>query len=117
MVPTNPTKGISLGRKNEKIKRITTPEELEELKKLREIGLSRDIIMCRSNYTLTESVAEKIALFCNVPKSHVIEGKEVKSIYEVPLVFDKQKMGQIIMNRLELDGQPQVTKLNNFISP
>ena len=72
--------------------------------------------MCRSDYSLSDSVAEKIALFCNVPKDHVIEGKEVKSIYEVPLVFDKQKMGQIIMNRLELAGAPKVFKLNNFIS-
>ena len=95
---------------------LKTKPTQHSVMKLREIGLSPDIIMCRSNYTLTESVAGKIALFCNVPKSHVIEGKEVKSIYEVPLVFDKQKMGQIIMNRLELDGQPQVTKLNNFIS-
>ncbi|GIS71054.1 MAG: hypothetical protein CM1200mP10_06310 [Candidatus Neomarinimicrobiota bacterium] len=44
------------------------------------------------------------------------EGKEVKSIYEVPLVFDKQKLGQIIMNRLELSGQPQVSKLHDFIT-
>ena len=95
---------------------LKTKPTQHSVMKLREIGLSPDIIMCRSNYTLTESVAGKIALFCNVPKSHVIEGKEVKSIYEVPLVFDKQKMGQIIMNRLELDGQPQVAKLNNFIS-
>ena len=83
--------------------------------KLREIGLSPDIILCRSNYPLTKQVKEKIALFCNVGTTHVIEGKEVKSIYEVPLVFDKQKLGQIIMNRLELPGQPQVSKLNDFI--
>ena len=43
MVPTHPTKGISLGRKNEIIKRITTPEELEELKKLREIGKTMEL--------------------------------------------------------------------------
>ena len=101
---------------------IVASEELKtkptqhSVMKLREIGLSPDIIMCRSNYALTDPVAEKIALFCNVPKDHVIEGKEVKSIYEVPLVFDKQKMGQIIMNRLELVGAPKVYKLNNFIS-
>ena len=84
--------------------------------KLREIGLSPDVILCRSNYPLTKQVKEKIALFCNVATTHVIEGKEVKSIYEVPLVFDKQKLGQIIMNRLELTGQPQVTKLHDFIA-
>ncbi len=95
---------------------LKTKPTQHSVMKLREIGLSPDIIMCRSNYPLTNSVAEKIALFCNVPKDHVVEGKEVKSIYEVPLVFDKQKMGQIIMNRLELGGVPKVSKLHNFIS-
>ena len=95
---------------------LKTKPTQHSVMKLREIGLSPDIIMCRSNYSLTDSVAKKIALFCNVPKNHVIEGKEVKSIYEVPLVFDKQKMGQIIMNRLELGGAPKVSKLHNFIS-
>ena len=95
---------------------LKTKPTQHSVMKLREIGLSPDIIMCRSNYPLTNSVAEKIALFCNVPEDHVVEGKEVKSIYEVPLVFDKQKMGQIIMNRLELGGVPKVSKLHNFIS-
>ena len=119
---------VELGYHNHLIVHVTLVPYIqasEELKtkptqhsvmKLREIGLSPDIIMCRSSYSLSDSVAEKIALFCNVPKDHVIEGKEVKSIYEVPLVFDKQKMGQIIMNRLELTGAPKVFKLNNFIS-
>ena len=95
---------------------LKTKPTQHSVMKLREIGLSPDIIMCRSNYDLTESVAKKIALFCNVPKDHVIEGKEVKSIYEVPLVFDEQKMGQIIMNRLELTGSPKISRLRNFIS-
>ena len=95
---------------------LKTKPTQHSVMKLREIGLSPDIILCRSNYPLTKQVKEKIGLFCNVATSHVIEGKEVKSIYEVPLVFDKQKLGQIIMNRLELTGQPQVTKLNDFIA-
>ena len=95
---------------------LKTKPTQHSVMKLREIGLSPDIILCRSNYPLTKQVKEKIALFCNVATTHVIEGKEVKSIYEVPLVFDKQKLGQIIMNRLELTGQPQVTKLHDFIA-
>ena len=94
---------------------LKTKPTQHSVMKLREIGLSPDIILCRSNYPLTKQVKEKIALFCNVGTTHVIEGKEVKSIYEVPLVFDKQKLGQIIMNRLELPEQPQVSKLHDFI--
>ena len=95
---------------------LKTKPTQHSVMKLREIGLSPDVILCRSNYPLTKQVKEKIALFCNVATTHVIEGKEVKSIYEVPLVFDKQKLGQIIMNRLELTGKPQVTKLHDFIA-
>ena len=95
---------------------LKTKPTQHSVMKLREIGLSPDVILCRSNYPLTKQVKEKIALFCNVATTHVIEGKEVKSIYEVPLVFDKQKLGQIIMTRLELTGQPQVTKLHDFIA-
>ena len=94
---------------------LKTKPTQHSVMKLREIGLSPDVILCRSNYPLTKQVKEKIALFCNVATTHVIEGKEVKSIYEVPLVFDKQKLGQIIMDRLELTGKPQVTKLHDFI--
>lgn len=119
---------VEVGYRNHLIVHVTLVPYIqasEELKtkptqhsvmKLREIGLSPDIILCRSNYPLTKQVKEKIALFCNVSTNHVIEGKEVKSIYEVPLVFDKQKLGQIIMNRLELTGQPQVSKLYDFIT-
>ena len=95
---------------------LKTKPTQHSVMKLREIGLSPDVILCRSNYPLTKQVKEKIALFCNVATTHVIEGNEVKSIYEVPLFFDKQKLGQIIMNRLELTGQPQVTKLHDFIA-
>ena len=94
---------------------LKTKPTQHSVMKLREIGLSPDIILCRSNYPLTKQVKEKIALFCNVATTHVIEGKEVKSIYEVPLVFAKQKLGQIIMNRLELTGKPQISKLHDFI--
>ena len=65
---------------------LKTKPTQHSVMKLREIGLSPDIILCRSNYPLTKQVKEKIALFCNVATTHVIEGKEVKSIYEVPLL-------------------------------
>ena len=95
---------------------LKTKPTQHSVMKLREIGLSPDIILCRSNHPLTKQVKEKIALFCNVATTHVIEGKEVKSIYEVPLVFDKQNLGEIIMNRLELTGKSQVSKLHDFIA-
>ena len=83
--------------------------------KLREIGLSPDLILCRSEFPIEQSVRDKIALFCNVPPNHVIEGRDVSSIYEVPLAIYKQNAGQLIKDRLKIKKTPQLGTLKKFI--
>jgi len=83
--------------------------------KLREIGLSPDMILCRSEFPIEQSVRDKIALFCNVPPNHVIEGRDVSSIYEVPLVIYKQNAGRLIKDRLKINKTPQLGALRKFI--
>ncbi len=95
---------------------LKTKPTQHSVMKLREIGLSPDIIMCRSDYPITKSVREKIALFCNVPANHVIEGREVENIYEVPLVIHNQNIGGIITERLQLSKPIDISKLESFIS-
>ena len=83
--------------------------------KLREIGLSPDMILCRSEYKIDRSIRDKIALFCNVRSDHVFEGRDVESIYEVPLVMDEQNMGGLINDRLQLDKKPDLSLLKGFV--
>ena len=83
--------------------------------KLREIGLAPDMILCRSEYLIEQSVRDKIALFCNVRSDHVIEGRDVPSIYEVPLVMHEQNAGQLIKDRLKIDKVPKLKELRKFI--
>ena len=94
---------------------LKTKPTQHSVMKLREIGLTPDMILCRSEYKLTREVKQKIGLFGNVDPNHVIEGKEVKSIYEVPLNLYNQKVGEIIMERLELPGKVDVSYLETFI--
>jgi CTP synthase len=94
---------------------LKTKPTQHSVMKLREIGLSPDIILCRSEYKITKSVQEKIALFCNVPPSHVIEGHEVENIYEVPLILHEQKVGEIIAERLKLADHFEMSKLQRFM--
>ncbi len=94
---------------------LKTKPTQHSVMKLREIGLAPDIILCRSDYKITKSVRDKIALFCNVPPNHVIEGKEVKSIYEVPLTLHRQNVSRIIADRLKLPDKTNVDKLQRFI--
>ena len=83
--------------------------------KLREIGLAPDMILCRSEHFIDQSVREKIALFCNVRADHVIEGRDVPSIYEVPLAMHEQNAGHLIKERLKIEKTPKLNDLERFI--
>ena len=83
--------------------------------KLREIGLAADMILCRSEHLIDQSVREKIALFCNVRVDHVIEGRDVPSIYEVPLAMHEQNAGHLIKERLKIEKTPKLNDLERFI--
>jgi len=69
---------------------------------LREIGIIPDILICRTARPLSGSVKEKISLFCNVKKEAVIESADMESIYQVPLVFKKQILDEIILSHFKL---------------
>lgn len=83
--------------------------------KLREIGLTPDMILCRSEHPIEQPVRDKIALFCNVRSDHVIEGRDVPSIYEVPLAMHEQNAGQLINERLKIEKKPNLNDLKSFI--
>jgi len=69
---------------------------------LREIGIIPDVLVCRTEKPLSESAKDKISLFCNVKKEAVIESPDVASIYEIPLVFKKQILDEIILSHFKL---------------
>ncbi|MFQ6673469.1 MAG: CTP synthase [Fidelibacterota bacterium] len=119
---------LDLGQENCVIVQVTLlpyVQASEELKtkptqhsvmKLREIGLEPDIILCRTSYPMPQSVKDKISLFCNVPPTHVVEARDMESIYEVPLVFHHQGLGNIITQQFRMDGgPPDISKLELFV--
>ncbi|MEK6557363.1 MAG: CTP synthase, partial [Candidatus Margulisiibacteriota bacterium] len=72
------------------------------VKELRSIGIHPDIIVLRTERKLGENIKEKVALFCDVEKEAVIELRNVKSIYEVPLNIAKEKLDHIVIDYLHL---------------
>lgn len=76
------------------------------VQKMREIGIQPDVILCRSENPLSKEAREKIALFGNVSPEAVIEGRDVQSIYEVPLALEKEGLAKIIMRLLQLKEKP-----------
>ncbi|KAI9103287.1 CTP synthase N-terminus-domain-containing protein [Phlyctochytrium arcticum] len=69
---------------------------------LRGLGLSPDLVACRSSKPLDDDVKEKISMFCHVPKSHVMAVHDCKSVYHVPLLLDQQGMLDVLEKRLQL---------------
>ena len=70
---------------------------------LREIGIQPDVLICRTEKKLTKSIKEKIALFCNVDDDAVIEARDVRTIYEVPLMLKEQKIDEVICRYLRIE--------------
>ena len=94
---------------------LKTKPTQHSVMKLREIGLTPDFIFCRTQNKVTKDIREKLALFCNVQASHVIENRDVSSIYEVPLLLEEQNITKKICQRLGLKNKPSIDKLKNFI--
>jgi len=87
---------------------IRTAEEIKtkptqhSVGKLREIGIQPDILICRTEKSLSDDIKEKISLFCNVKKEAVIEAKDADTIYEVPIIFKGQGLDKIILKHFGL---------------
>jgi CTP synthase len=85
---------------------IKTKPTQHSVKELRAIGIQPDILLCRSEVPIPQEVKEKIGLFCNVPTQAVIEAIDVSSIYEVPLMFHRGGLDDLVVSMLRLDAGP-----------
>ena len=72
------------------------------VKELQGIGIQPDVIVCRSEHPLTTEIKDKIALFCNVPSSHVLQNLDVEYLYEAPLAMEKENLAQVVCESLHL---------------
>jgi CTP synthase len=84
---------------------IKTKPTQHSVNELRRIGIQPDIILCRSDYPISEGIRDKISLFCDVDRQAVIPLPTVPSIYEVPLVLEEEGLGQLIVDKLSLKAQ------------
>ena len=86
------------------------------VKALLELGIQPDMLICRSDRPISHEVREKIALFTNVQPECVIDGRDVPTIYEVPLVFAEQEVDEIILEKLDLTcPRPNLRDWKKFV--
>ncbi len=80
------------------------------VKELQGMGLQPDIIVCRSERPLDQTLKDKIALFCNVPSNRVLQNLDVEHLYEAPLAMEEEHLAQVACDCLHLDcPEPDLT--------
>lgn len=87
------------------------------VKELQMAGIIPDILVCRTESAISEEIKEKLALFCNVEKSNVIEAVDADTIYRVPLLMEEEQLDDIVIDHLELDPPKllSLTKWKEFL--
>jgi len=95
---------------------IKTKPTQHSVKKLLEIGIQPDILICRSETPLSKDVKEKIALFTNVNLDCVVDAHDVSTIYEVPLQLAEEEVDEIILEKLDLTcPKPNLKEWKKFV--
>jgi CTP synthase len=95
---------------------MKTKPTQHSVRDLREIGIQPQVLLCRSLKPLSESIREKIGLFCSIAPAHVIESLDVESIYEVPLLYHRQGLDDYIVEYLGLDApQPDLSEWTSIV--
>ena len=90
---------------------LKTKPTQHSVKELRAIGIQPDVLLCRTDRPLSQSIKKKIALHCNLDLDAVITARDVDSIYEVPTIFKQEGLDSLIAGKLNLDqAEPDLTK-------
>jgi CTP synthase len=98
-------------------KELKTKPTQHSVKELLGLGIQPDILVCRTEHPLDMAIKRKIALFCNVEASAVIEARDAETIYDVPLLMLKEKLDTIVIAKLRLvdRNEPNLERWKSFL--
>jgi CTP synthase len=96
---------------------LKTKPTQHSVKTLQESGVQPDIIVCRSERSVNAALRRKIALFCNVDETSVMESIDASTIYDVPLLMQKEKLDIEVLKKMKLpvDDEPNLEKWKDFL--
>jgi CTP synthase len=99
-------------------KELKTKPTQHSVKLLLESGVQPDILVCRTEHSITKEMRKKIALFCNVDTNSVIEALDVPTIYDVPLMMLKEKLDKTVLSKLKLSAknEPDLESWKTFLT-
>jgi CTP synthase len=96
---------------------LKTKPTQHSVKELLSLGIQPDIIACRTEHPLSLDLKRKVALFCNVETSSVIEAIDAETIYDVPILMHKENLDSIVISKMHLrdSKEPDLTKWYSFL--
>ena len=99
-------------------KEYKTKPTQHSVKQLQESGIQPDILVLRTEHELSQNLLRKVALFCNVAEDSVIQSIDVPTIYEVPLVLQRQKMDEVVLRKvgMEVGPTPELKAWREFLA-
>ncbi|HEY1040033.1 MAG TPA: CTP synthase [Bacteroidia bacterium] len=97
---------------------LKTKPTQHSVKLLLEYGVQPDVLVCRAEHAINKDIRRKIALFCNVAPDAVIEALDASTIYEVPLLMEKEKLDVIVLKKLgvNVSGEPDLNNWKGFLN-
>jgi CTP synthase len=93
---------------------LKTKPTQHSVKQLLEFGVQPDILVCRTEHELTDSVRTKVARFCNVAPRAVIQSIDAETIYDVPLLLMEERLDQVVLEKLGMTTEEQVPDLTSW---
>jgi len=97
---------------------LKTKPTQHSVKELQSLGIQPDILVCRTEKPITQEIKHKLALFCNVEPGAVIESIDASSIYEVPLLMEKEGLDTMVLKKFSFPNnvEPDLEKWKHFLS-
>ncbi|MBX2982742.1 MAG: CTP synthase [Flavobacteriales bacterium] len=86
---------------------LKTKPTQHSVKELLSLGVQPDVLVCRTEHAMLKGMKEKIALFCNVDQSAVIESADAETIYDVPLLMQQEQLDVVVLNKLGITNYPE----------
>lgn len=96
---------------------LKTKPTQHSVKSLQESGVFPDILVCRTEHEINDSIRRKLALFCNVQTEAVIQSIDADTIYDVPKLMKEEQLDKVVLKKLNLDytGEADITKWEEFV--
>ena len=95
---------------------LKTKPTQASVKELQGMGIQPNVIVCRSEQPLSQEVKDKIALFCNVPATHVLQNLDVEYLYEAPLAMEQENLARVVLDCLQLPcPKPELSEWSEMV--